>query len=111
MKSFGWLETSLLILGGRITLLQSYLAINPLYYLSKFKMFVGVANRIGRMIRDFLWSGVGDDKKDYLVSWDLVCRPKDEGGFGLGRSLSKKLPLWESGCGGFLWNQILFDIE
>lgn len=43
-----------------------------------------LANEIEKLIRDFLWSGTGDDKKDHLVSWDMVFRTKANGGLGLG---------------------------
>lgn len=56
-------------LGRRITLIQVSLSSITLYYLSLFKISVGVANRIEKIIRDFLWSRSGEGKKDYLVSW------------------------------------------
>ncbi|RVW25086.1 hypothetical protein CK203_115319 [Vitis vinifera] len=38
----------------------------------------GVAAKIEKLQRDFLWSGVRDGKRDHLVSWDIVCNPKEE---------------------------------
>jgi hypothetical protein len=37
--------------------------------LSLFTIIVGVANRIEKLQRDFLWGGVGDEFKFHLVSW------------------------------------------
>ena len=39
-----------------------------------------MAGKIERLQRDFLWSGVGEGKRDHLVCWDVVCNPKAKGG-------------------------------
>ncbi|RVW93506.1 hypothetical protein CK203_035092 [Vitis vinifera] len=31
------------------------------------------------MQREFLWSGVREGKRDHLVNWDVVCKPKSRG--------------------------------
>lgn len=38
-----------------------------------------VARKIERFMQDFLRSRVGEEKKDNLISWDLVNKPKEEG--------------------------------
>ncbi|RVW35131.1 hypothetical protein CK203_085890 [Vitis vinifera] len=38
---------------------------------------------------DFLWSGVGEGKRDHLVSWDVVCKPRVKRGFGVWEDLFK----------------------
>ena len=52
---------------GRLTLIQSVLFSLPIYYLSVFRVLVGVINSIEKMMRDFFWEGhlVGGD---HLVS-------------------------------------------
>ncbi|RVX05136.1 LINE-1 retrotransposable element ORF2 protein [Vitis vinifera] len=67
----GW-QKAYLSFGGRITLIQSCLTHMPCYFLSLFKIPASVAAKIERMQRDFLWSGVGEGKRDHLVNWD-VC--------------------------------------
>ncbi|KAG6636396.1 hypothetical protein CIPAW_11G108300 [Carya illinoinensis] len=42
-----------------------------------------MAARIERLYREFLWSGIGDEFKFHLISWDKVCRPISSGGLGL----------------------------
>lgn len=86
-------------LGGRITLVQSCLSSIPLYFLSLFRIPVAVAKKIERIMRDFLWSGSENTVKDHLVSWEICCRPKKEGGLGLGNLVSKNVAL----AGKWLW--------
>ena len=38
------------------------------------------------MQRDFLWSRIGESKKDHLIGWDVVCRPKEFGVLGIGNT-------------------------
>ncbi|RVW36137.1 putative ribonuclease H protein [Vitis vinifera] len=94
----GW-KKAYLSFGGRITLIQSCLTHMPCYFLSLFKISASVAARIKRLQRDFLWSGVGEGKRDHLVSWDVMCNPKTKGGLGLGRISLRNSAL----LGKWLW--------
>ncbi|RVW17787.1 putative ribonuclease H protein [Vitis vinifera] len=58
--------------GGRITLIKSTLASMPLYQLSLFRMPKGVARRLEKLQRDFLWGGGSTERKAHLVSWEKV---------------------------------------
>jgi hypothetical protein len=31
----------------------------------------------------FFWQGTNDKKKYRLAKWDILCRPKDQGGLGI----------------------------
>ena len=57
-------------------LVQFVLKSVPIYYLS-FRAPVSVANRIEKMMRDFLWDGIGERRKDHLISWDVLSLPKN----------------------------------
>ena len=67
-----------------------YIYIIPCYFLSLFKIPTSVAAKIERVQRDFLWSGVGEGKRDYLISWDVVCKLKVKGGLGFGKIFFKE---------------------
>ncbi|KAG2700502.1 hypothetical protein I3760_06G000400 [Carya illinoinensis] len=69
--------------GGRITHIKSTLSNIPMYFLSLFPLLVGVANRIEKLFRDFLWGGLGEENKIPLVNWKKVCCPLDVGGLGV----------------------------
>uniref|UniRef100_A0A2N9FFY4 Reverse transcriptase zinc-binding domain-containing protein n=1 Tax=Fagus sylvatica TaxID=28930 RepID=A0A2N9FFY4_FAGSY len=69
--------------GGKLTLLKSTLSNLPAYFLSLFPLPVGVAAKIERIQRDFLWSGLGDSHPVHLVKWNIVCEPIQNGGLGV----------------------------
>ena len=89
-------------LGSQITLIQACLSSIPLYYLSLFRILVGVANTIEKIMRDFLWSGALDKNRDHLVSWEVCCRPKKEGTWVSAIWCLKTSPWQLNGYGVFL---------
>ncbi|RVW71380.1 putative ribonuclease H protein [Vitis vinifera] len=111
----GW-QKAYLSFGGRITLIHSCLTHMPCYYLSLFKLPALVAAKIERLQRDFLWSGIGEGKKDHLVRWDVVCNPKERGGLGFGNISLRNLALlgkwlWRYPReGSALWHQVILSI-
>ncbi|RVW97046.1 hypothetical protein CK203_032332 [Vitis vinifera] len=51
------------------------------------------------MQRNFLWSRAGEGKKDHLVRWEVVSRPKELGGLGFGKISLRNIAL----LGKWLW--------
>ena len=79
----GW-KGKLLSIGGRVTLLNSVLSAIPIYWLSVFKMPTKIRMRIDKLRRRFLWYGGDSVRKKYcLVSWEAVCKSKNQGGLGI----------------------------
>lgn len=72
-----------LSIGGRVTLINAVLNSIPLYFLSFFKAPKKVIQYITSIQRNFLWSGCSEDKKICWVSWDKICKRKEEGGLGI----------------------------
>lgn len=54
--------------GGRVILIKSTLANVPTYFLYLFLIPGSVASRIEKLQRDFLWGGMGEKLKFYLVN-------------------------------------------
>ena len=61
-----------------------------------------MAAKIEKLQRDFLWSRVGEGKRDHLVNWDVVCNPKVKGGLGFGKISLRNLSL----LGKWLWRYL-----
>ncbi|RVW66276.1 putative ribonuclease H protein [Vitis vinifera] len=84
----GW-QKAYLSFGGRITLIQSCLTHMP-------------------------W--IGEGKKDHLVRWDVVCKPKEIGGLSFGNISLRNLALlgkwlWRYPReGSALWHQVILSI-
>ncbi|RVW54237.1 putative ribonuclease H protein [Vitis vinifera] len=110
----GW-QKAYLSFGGRITLLHSCLSHIPSYFLSLFKIPASVAAKIERLQRDFLWSGVGEGKRDHLVRWEAVCKPRYRG-LGIGKIPLRNRALLGKWLWRFprestsLWHQVILSI-
>jgi hypothetical protein len=85
--------------GGKVTLIKSTLSNIPTYFLSLFPIPAGVARRLEKLQRDFLWCGLENQPKYHLVKWSQICCPFQSGGLAIRdlRSFNKAL------LGKWLW--------
>lgn len=81
-KLQGWKGQSLL-LGGRITLINSVLSAVPLYDLSLYKIPDKILFDIDKIRRQFLWQGTQSKRKYALMCWQELCIAKQFGGMGI----------------------------
>jgi len=72
-----------LSMAGRICLIKSVITVVPLFYLSLFKAPKCVYSSIIRLQRRFLWGWEKEKMPIAWVSWEMVCKPKEEGGLGI----------------------------
>ncbi|KAL0407597.1 UNVERIFIED_CONTAM: putative ribonuclease H protein [Sesamum radiatum] len=78
----GW-EKALLSHGGRLQLIKSVLTAMPTYLLQTLKPPKYITERIERLFNKFFWGSFGEQKKMIWSSWESVCFPTEEGGFGV----------------------------
>ncbi|KAJ4754103.1 RNA-directed DNA polymerase (reverse transcriptase)-related family protein [Rhynchospora pubera] len=79
----GW-KAKLLSRAGRLVLASSVLSTILIFFMSVFKLPVWVVRAIDRIRRDFIWKGpVQHNRGVNLLSWDIMCLPKQLGGSGL----------------------------
>jgi hypothetical protein len=71
-KLSGW-QRMYLSKGGQVTFIKSTLSSLPTYFMSLFPIPASVARCIDKIQRDFLWGGMGDERKFHLVKWSQVC--------------------------------------
>ncbi|KAF5795822.1 putative RNA-directed DNA polymerase [Helianthus annuus] len=76
-------KSSLLSLGGRVTLIRSVLASLPNYYFSLYRAPVKVIKDLERMMKKFLWGGSCDVRKTHWVAWERLSIPVKSGGLGI----------------------------
>ncbi|GAV66931.1 LOW QUALITY PROTEIN: zf-RVT domain-containing protein, partial [Cephalotus follicularis] len=81
-RTSSWVS-NVLSFGGRLQLLASVLFSIQVFWCTAFILPVSITKECNRILRNFLWHGVGNSKKSGKVAWSKVCRPKDEGGLGI----------------------------
>lgn len=77
----GWIEEVVYARRGRVTLINNTLSNLPAYFISLFPIPVGM-ECIEKLHKDFLWGGLGEERKFHLVKWAKVCSLVLEGGVG-----------------------------
>ncbi|KAK2654773.1 hypothetical protein Ddye_014629 [Dipteronia dyeriana] len=77
----------------RLVLIKAVLSILPTYYLSMFKIPVGVAQKFEKFQRSFLWGDSAAKRKLHVLDWVLMCRRKQNEGLGIGRVLDNNKAL------------------
>jgi hypothetical protein len=71
---------------GRLTYINSVLALIPIYYMSTVLFSKTFISKITSIIWNFWWAGVQEDNGSssfHFRSWKDICRPKREGGLGV----------------------------
>ena len=73
----------LLSYGDRLILINSVLTSLPMFMLSFFEIPKGVRKRMDFFRSRFFWQSDGHKRKYRLTKWNIICRPKDQGGLGV----------------------------
>ena len=80
-KLQGWKE-KLLSQAGREILLKAVVQAIPTFAIGCFKLPVGLCDEIEALIRKFFWGQKGEQRKIHWKKWEVLCKPKSEGGLG-----------------------------
>ncbi|CAN1744017.1 Putative ribonuclease H protein At1g65750 [Linum perenne] len=80
-KLAGWKQNSL-SLAGRLSLALSILNAIPSYAMQSSALPYSITSRIDSILRNFVWGASSDHRKPHLLSWDVLCRSKEQGGLG-----------------------------
>ena len=92
-KKLGSWAGKLLSYGDRLILINSVLTSLPMFLLSFFEIPIGVRKRLDFYRSRFFWQSDLKKRKYRLTKWNIVCRPKDQGGLGIEVLEIKKLCL------------------
>ncbi|XP_030963604.1 uncharacterized protein LOC115984727 [Quercus lobata] len=80
-KLQGWKE-KLLSQAGKEVLLKVVVQAIPTFAMSCFRLPVGLCQDIEMLIRKFWWGQRGDRRNIHWKKWEVLCKPKLEGGLG-----------------------------
>ncbi|KAL0011885.1 hypothetical protein SO802_006993 [Lithocarpus litseifolius] len=80
-KLAGWKE-KLLSNAGKEVLIKAVAQAVPSYTMSCFKLLDTLCDELTRMVRQFWWGQVKEEKKLAWMSWEKMCLPKEKGRMG-----------------------------
>jgi hypothetical protein len=81
-KLSSWIG-KMLSYGDRLVLINSILTSLPMFMLSFLEIPKGVRKRLDYFRSRFFWQSDGHKKKYRLTKWNIICRPKEQGGLGI----------------------------
>ncbi|KAJ6800182.1 uncharacterized protein M6B38_204855 [Iris pallida] len=98
----GW-QAAGLSYGGRIELVRSVIAGITMFWFQSIQIPSATIRKVEAICADFIWRG-----GMHVISWDLLCRPREEGGVGLRplhtvRKAACVKMAWRFIKGGSLW--------
>ena len=82
-NKLGCWQGKLLSYGDRLVLINSVLTSLPMFMLSFLEIPKGVLKRLDFYRSRFFWQSDQNKQKYRLTKWNIVCRPKDQGGLGI----------------------------
>jgi hypothetical protein len=65
---------------GRLTLTKSVLSSIPYYHMQYAKIPKTLCDEMEKIQRGFLWGDTDQKRKPHMISWDVCCLPKKDGG-------------------------------
>lgn len=84
---------------GRVTLINSVLNSLPTHVMQCTMLPQKVCLTLDRINRDFLWGSSENQRTFHAINWDVVTRPREQGGLGICKTEGRNLAL----LGSFAW--------
>lgn len=81
-KLAGW-KTNCLSMAGRVTLAKSVISSIPFYAMQSTRIPMSICSEIEMLQRNFIWGPDENKRKVHTISWETVCRNKNQGGWEL----------------------------
>ncbi|KAG7551702.1 Ribonuclease H domain [Arabidopsis thaliana x Arabidopsis arenosa] len=78
----GW-KSKTLSLAGRVTLTKAVLSAMPVHTMSAIMLPASTLESLDKVSRSFVWGSTAEKRKQHLLSWKKICKPKSAGGLGL----------------------------
>lgn len=69
-----------------LTLAKSVINTMDVFQKQVQKMPSRVLKELDRAVRHCVWGDTTEHRKIHLINWEILCRPKERGGFGLKRA-------------------------
>ena len=69
---------------GRLILTNSSLTSLPMYMMGFYLLPKEINDEMDKYRSNFFWQGASDDFKYHMAKMDTLCRPKNQGGVGMG---------------------------
>ncbi|XP_028056846.1 uncharacterized protein LOC114260849 [Camellia sinensis] len=92
-KLASW-KGKMLSFASRITLIKAVLSSLPSYFLSIFKLLVGVAKQLKRIQAAFLWGDSDTKKKLHMINWREISVSIEQGGLGGAVGNGGRIQFW-----------------
>jgi len=114
IKKVGLWCNQWLSLGGRYILVKTVLEGQPVYWMSMEALPRSVINKIRKVMFHFLRNGHSETQQYHLCRWEVLSRPKKNGGWGFWNLFHFNTDLnantlWRVLTQESIWNQVLMD--
>ena len=76
-------SSSFLAQGGRLQYLNSAMSSLPIFFLCILSIPPGILKQLEWIQRQCFWRRNRQEHSPSLAAWELICRPKKKGGFGI----------------------------
>lgn len=77
-KLSGW-KTKCLSTTGRLTLAKTVISNMANFYMQTERLPASVRKEVDRAVRQCVWRASADQRKVHILSWEILCRPKERG--------------------------------